>query len=184
MEKRPLYTIGYGNRTPEDFLAILKDFGIEYLIDIRSQPYSKFNSQFSQNELKFFLEKSGVRYVFMGDNIGGRPKDASCYDDEGKADYGIIKTKDFFIEGIERLRKAYDKDIGVIIMCSEGKPSECHRSKLIGVVLEEENISVRHIDENGKIKDQITVINELNKGLSTIDLFGNSSNLTSRKSYL
>ena len=37
MEKKPLYTIGHGNRKPEDFLALLKDFGIEYLIDVRSQ---------------------------------------------------------------------------------------------------------------------------------------------------
>ena len=61
MEKKPLYTIGHGNRKPEDFLAMLKDFGIEYLIDVRSQPYSKFNPQFNQNDLKFFLE------FFLGD---------------------------------------------------------------------------------------------------------------------
>ena len=57
MEKKPLYTIGFGNRKPEDFLVLLKDFGIEYLIDVRSQPYSKFNPQYNQNELKFFWKE-------------------------------------------------------------------------------------------------------------------------------
>lgn len=184
MTKKPLYTIGHGNRKSEDFLALLKEFGIEYLIDVRSQPYSKFNPQYNQNDLKFLLERNGIKYVFMGDNIGGRPKDTSCYDSEGKVDYEVVKTKDFFLNGIERLKTAYNKDINVVIMCSESKPCECHRSKLIGKVLNTDNIILKHIDENGKIKDQATVINELNKGLSAIDLFGNPINATSRKAYL
>jgi uncharacterized protein (DUF488 family) len=184
MIKKPLYTIGHGNRKSEDFLALLKEFGIEYLIDVRSQPYSKFNPQYNQNDLKFFLERNGIKYVFMGDNIGGRPKDTSCYDSEGKVDYEAVKTKEFFINGIERLKTAYNKDINVVIMCSESKPCECHRSKLIGRVLNTDNIILKHIDENGKVKDQATVINELNKGLSAIDLFGNPINVTSRKAYL
>lgn len=183
MVKKPLYTIGHGSRKSEDFLALLKEFGIEYLIDVRSQPYSKFNPQYNQNELKFFLERNGIKYVFMGDTIGGRPKDTSCYDSEGKVDYEAVKTKDFFINGIERLKTAYNKDINVVIMCSESKPCECHRSKLIGKVLNSENIILKHIDENGKVKDQATVINELNKGLSAVDLFGNPLNATSRKAY-
>ena len=184
MDKKPIYTIGHGNRKSEDFLALLKEFGIEYVIDVRSQPYSKFNPQFNQNHLKFFLEKNKIKYVFMGDNIGGRPRDRSCYDNEGKVDYESVMTKEFFINGIQRLKTAYDKNVNVVIMCSESNPCECHRSKLIGKVLNTDNIIVNHIDENGKVKDQATVINELNKGLSAIDLFGNAINVTSRKSYL
>jgi uncharacterized protein (DUF488 family) len=184
MKKKPLYTIGHGNRKPEDFLSLLKNFGIEYLIDVRSQPYSKFNPQYNQNDLKFFLEQNGIKYVFMGDTIGGRPKDSSCYDNEGKVDYETVITKDFFINGINRLKIAYNKDINVVLMCSESKPCECHRSKLIGKVLNSDKIIMEHIDEKGKIKDQASVINEVNKGLSEIDLFGNSINTTSRKTYL
>lgn len=184
MEKKQLYTIGHGNRSSEDFIGLLKKFGIEYLIDVRSKPYSKFNPQFCQNELKLVLEQSGIKYVFMGDAIGGRPKDISCYDEEGKVDYEAVKMKDFFINGIKRLKTAYYKDINVVIMCSESKPCECHRSKLIGKVLITDNIILKHIDEKGRIKDQSTVINELNKGLSEYDLFGNPINTTSRKVYL
>jgi len=184
MEKKTLYTIGHGSRKSEDFLRILKQFDIEYLIDIRSQPYSKFNPHFNQNELKFFLENNNIKYVFMGDSIGGRPKDKSCYDSEGKVDYEVVKQKEFFLQGINRLKTAYSKSINVVIMCSESKPCECHRSKLIGKVLNTDNIVLKHIDEYGKLKDQITVINEYNKGLHEIDLFGNSNNLTSRKAYL
>jgi len=183
VDKLPLYSIGHGNRKPENFVQLLEELNIEYVIDVRSQPYSKFNPQFNQNDIKFFLKKHGITYVFMGDLIGGRPKDESCYDDEGKVDYDLIKTKEFFINGISRLKTAYEKEVRVAIMCSEGKPCECHRSKLIGKVLLEEKIPLLHIDETGKIKDQITVINELNKGLSDKTLFGNDINAFSRKVY-
>lgn len=184
MSKQPLYTIGHGSRKPDEFLALLKQYEIEYLIDVRSQPYSKYNPQFNQNDLKFFLERNRIKYVFMGDTIGGRPQDVSCYDGEGKVDYEAIKTKDFFMQGIDRLKTAHNKDINVVIMCSESKPCECHRSKLIGRVLYCDNIILKHIDEKGKIKDQVSVINELNKGLSDVDLFNTSINTTSRKTYI
>ncbi len=182
MEQKPLFTIGHGNRKPEDFLALLKDFEVEYLIDVRSKPYSKFNPQFNQDDLNFFLVENGIKYVFMGDSIGGRPSDLSCYID-GKVDYEIVRTKNFFLEGIERLKTAYRKNLNVVIMCSESDPCECHRSKLIGRVLDRDNIVLQHIDEKGRIKNQLRVINELNKGRSEIDLFGNTINTTSRKAY-
>jgi len=184
MNKKPLYTVGHGSRKREDFLGLLKSFGIEYLVDVRSQPYSKFNPQFNQTEIKFFLESNGIRYVFMGDSIGGRPKDKSCYDREGKVDYDAVSTKDFFIKGIERLKVAYNKEVNVALMCSETKPCECHRSKLIGRVLSMNNILLRHIDEKGVLKDQATVINEANEGLSEFDLFGKPINRTSRNIYI
>lgn len=183
MNKNPLYSIGHGNRKLEDFLGLLKNYGIEYLIDVRSQPYSKFNPQYNQNEIRFYLESNGIKYIFMGDELGGRPKDTSCYDADGKVSYDILKTKQFFQHGIGRLKTAYSKDVNVVIMCSESKPCECHRSKLIGRALNVDEILIKHIDENGRLKDQITVINELNKGLSDIDLFGDTANTTSRKSY-
>ncbi|MCW3105968.1 MAG: hypothetical protein JWQ09_474 [Segetibacter sp.] len=186
MDKKAIYTIGHGNRKIEDFLKSLKDFGIQYLIDVRSQPYSKFNPQFNQSDLKYFLNRHGIIYIFMGDTIGGRPTDRTCYDDEGKVDYDKVKTKDFFKQGIDRLKIAYQKNLPIVVMCSESKPSECHRSKLIGRVLSDENIFLKHIDEKGKLKTQADVINELNKGLSDQTLFPEeiSMNSTSRKSYL
>jgi uncharacterized protein (DUF488 family) len=184
MGKTTLYSIGHGKRSKEDFLALLQEFGIEYLIDVRSQPYSKFHPHFNQNDLKFYIEPMGIRYVFMGDNLGGRPIDSSCYDNDGKVDYERVKGKGFFIEGIERLKVAYQKGIKVALMCSESKPCECHRSKLIGRALMENNIEIQHIDENGRLKDQSTVINEVNNGRADKDLFGGSKNTTSKGIYL
>lgn len=185
MTNGSIYTIGHGNRKIKDFIEVLRSFGIQYLIDVRSQPYSKFNPQFNQNDLKHVLAENGITYVFMGDSIGGRPTDPLCYDDEGKVDYEKVKTKEFFKIGIERLKKAYERDISLIVMCSESKPCECHRSKLIGRILYADHIFLKHIDERNRLKTQAEVINELNKGLSDTTLFPDeiTINTTSRKSY-
>lgn len=166
MERQALYSIGHGNRKAEDFLALLKDYEIRYLVDVRSQPYSKFNPQFNREELKLFLERNGIRYVFMGDSLGGRPKDKSCYYKNGRVNYDLLKAKNFFISGIKRLKTAYENNIPAAIMCSETRPAECHRTKLIGCVLRAKHIYLQHIDELGQIKDQRAVINELNRGFN------------------
>lgn len=154
MEKKPVYTIGHGARKAEEFLELLKRYGIEYLIDVRSQPFSRYHPQFSQKNLQAFLEENNIRYVFMGDTLGGRPKDPGCYDEDGKINYNKVKTKDFFREGIERLKTAYKKNIDVAIMCSERDPAQCHRYHLIASVLDAELIDVLHIDQSGNLKTQ------------------------------
>lgn len=187
MEKLPLYSIGHGNRTREELLELLERYGIKFLIDVRTVPYSKYQPQYNREDLTTYMQDHNIRYVYMGDALGGRPKDTSCYNREGKIDYEALKTKEFYIEGIKRLKTAYEKQVPIAIMCSESKPLECHRSKLIGRTLLQENILLKHIDENGRLKGQEIIINELNKGKSEFTLFGEISDLSnhgSRKSYL
>lgn len=177
------YSIGHGNKKIEDFIKELKSFEIQFLLDIRSKPFSKWNPQFNQNELQSKLEEYGIKYVFVGNTLGGLPKDRSCYDYNGKVVYDLIREKDFFQEGLERLITANEKRIKVAIMCSESKPEECHRSKLIGQELLKKKISLKHIVSDKLIKSQEMVMAEITKGKGTIDLFGNEVDFTSRKSY-
>jgi len=157
-----LFSIGHGNKSIEVFLEELKSFNIKYLVDVRSKPYSKFNSQFNQNELKFVLKEHNIIYVFLGDLLGGLPNDKSCYDKNGRVDYQILKEKDFFIRGLNRLVTAHNKNLRVAIMCSETNPSDCHRSKLIGrELLLKYNIDMNHIINKDIIKTQSKLNAEL-----------------------
>jgi uncharacterized protein (DUF488 family) len=149
----PIYTIGHGNRSLEAFLELLQRYGINHVIDVRSQPYSRYIPHFSRAALEQSLNEHHIQYVFMGDTLGGRPKDANCYRD-GKPQYDIIRAKPFYQQGIARLRVVWEKQLCVALLCSEAKPQECHRSKLIGNTLVERQIQVSHIDENGYCKDQ------------------------------
>jgi uncharacterized protein (DUF488 family) len=165
----PIYTIGYGNRSIEEFMDLLRLYEIHYLVDIRSQPYSRFHPDFSKAPLEAKLRQQQLRYVFLGEQLGGRPQDTECYVN-GKVDYAILRTKPFYQQGIRRLSLAWEKQAHMALMCSEQKPQECHRSKLIGHTLHEQGIQVRHIDELGKLKTQEEVDNILSGGqLSLFD---------------
>jgi uncharacterized protein (DUF488 family) len=178
-QRAPLFTIGYGARTLEEFVTILQTNRIEFLIDVRSSPYSKFRPEFSKEPLQARLERAGIRYLFMGDALGGQPRDPACYTD-GKADYDKIRAQTSFQSGVERLRNACAQQCRVAIMCSEGRPEQCHRSKLIGEALAATRLPVTHIDEDGALLSQQQVIDRLTGGQQ--DLFGAPA-FTSRKRY-
>jgi uncharacterized protein (DUF488 family) len=186
MDKQTVFSIGHGNKTIDEFVSELHSFDMEFLIDIRSKPYSKFSQHFSQQPLKMLVEKEHVKYVYMGKELGGLPThDYTCFTSDGKVDYDKLKEKDFFKEGLQRLLKANSKGIKVCIMCSESDPKMCHRSKLIGVELEKMGVILQHIVGVSKIITQKQIDIELTDGL-IFDLFGNNrlEGLTSNKAYL
>ena len=156
----PIYTIGYGARSIESTLDLLAEHRIAFLIDVRSAPYSRYKPEFSKAALETSLAQAGIRYVFMGDLLGGRPDDPACYID-GKIDYVTVEEMPFYQAGIERLQKAFGQQQRVALMCSEGKPEQCHRSLLIGKTLQAFDIPVSHIDENGELKTQDEVMARL-----------------------
>ena len=175
----PIYTIGYGARPLEGFIAVLQTNAIEYLIDVRTAPYSRYKPEFSKDALEAALRQHGLRYLYMGDTRGGRPDEPACYVD-GKVDYQRVRAQPFFQAGIARLQNAFAQQRRVALMCSEGRPEECHRAKLIGEALDEVQIPVMHIDENDELVSHAAVIQRLTDG--QLALFGQEE-FTSRKRY-
>jgi uncharacterized protein (DUF488 family) len=175
----PIYTIGYGSRSIEEFVEVLQRYDIAYLVDVRSIPYSRYKPEFSKAELADELRRHGIRYLFMGDALGGHPDDEDCYVN-GVVDYEKVKATQFYADGIHRLQTAFSQQQRVALMCSEGKPEECHRSKLICVTLTDGEIPIRHIDENDALRSQAEIINRLTGG--QLSLFGEPT-FRSRKRY-
>lgn len=175
----PIFTVGYGGRSLDALLDLLQRHEIACLVDVRSAPYSRFRPEFSRDGLSASVSRKGIRYVFLGHLLGGRPADPDCYLEQ-KVVYERVREKEFFRKGIERLRKAADQGMRVALLCSEGKPEECHRSKLIGVALDEIGVPVLHLDENDEPQSQLAVTSRLNGG--QLDLFGDPG-FTSRKRY-
>jgi uncharacterized protein (DUF488 family) len=181
----PIYTIGYGNRSRDEFVALLQSYEIRYLVDLRSQPYSRFHPEFSQAALEATLQEQQIRYIFLGEQLGGRPQDSTCYAN-GKVDYALLREKPFYRQGIQRLYAAWEKQVRMALMCSEQKPQECHRSKLIGNTLRQRGIVVAHIDELGGLKSQEEVDELLSGGQLTLfdDSALNKKIGLSRKKYI
>lgn len=178
-----LFSIGHGTKTIDQFIEELSSFDIAYLVDVRTTPYSKWSPQFNQPILHAQLANVGIRYVYMGDLLGGLPSDSSCYTN-GRIDYTKMSCKPTFITGLERLIVANQKGLKLAVMCSESEPEMCHRSKLIGQELSKRNIIMQHIIGAHVSLTQIDVINLLTKGNGTINLFGEEESFMSRKTYL
>lgn len=160
-----IYSIGHGHKTQEEFIEELKSFEIQYLIDVRTSPFSKWASQFNQGVIEHWLKEVGVVYGYMGNSIGGKPQCDSCYDDEGFIDYQKMAEVHAFKGGLSRLLEANRQALNVAIMCAELEPSQCHRSKLIGRELYfGYDINMLHIINANKTVSQAQIMVELTKG--------------------
>lgn len=148
-----LYTIGHSNHDQAAFCGLLRQHRIEVLADVRSQPYSRYTPQFNKDELQAALKEFGIAYLFMGDQLGGRPDGAEYYDEQGYVLYHRVAESDFFLRGIDRLLEGIYR-YRVAIMCSEEDPGVCHRFLLVTRVMEKRGVEIRHIRGDGRIASE------------------------------
>ncbi len=152
-EKRHVLSIGHSSHSLEEFLALLKKYEINLLVDTRSQPYSKFAPHFKADCIQEALVKAGIRYIFLGKELGGRPEEQEFYDSEGHVLYWKLANSSRLREGIRRLEEE-SKVRRVAIMCSEEDPTCCHRRLLVGRVLNSLGIELNHIRGNGQLQTE------------------------------
>lgn len=147
-----LYTVGHSVHTIEHFIAILKKNEIDAVADVRSLPYSKFTPQFNREALKESLKNEGIKYVFLGDELGARRDEPQCYED-GKVVFEKVSSTPAFLKGLERLQEGASK-MRVAIMCAEKDPLTCHRTVLIAHFARERFADTLHILEDGSIESR------------------------------
>ena len=143
-------TIGHSTHPLADFLALLRRHGVTVLADVRSAPYSRFNPQFNREALAKALDEQGVRYVFLGRELGARSKDPACYED-GRLQYERLARTALFRGGLDRVVQCAREE-RVALMCAEKDPIDCHRTILIGRELVGRGAAVTHILEDGRLE--------------------------------
>lgn len=146
-----VYTIGHSAHSIEQFASLLREQQIEVVVDTRSAPYSKFAPQFDREMLQRELPQAGVKYLFLGAELGGRPKNPEYYDDSGHVLYSRITRDQRFVAGLERLERGMAA-FRVALMCGEEDPAHCHRRLLVGRVLAERGHEMRHIRGDGRVE--------------------------------
>ncbi|MBN1919077.1 MAG: DUF488 domain-containing protein [Verrucomicrobia bacterium] len=148
-----IFTIGHSNHEPEAFAALLEQHGVQVVADVRSQPYSAYAQHFSKGHIEGLLRAHGIKYLFLGDVLGGRPEGDEFYDDAQRVLYDRVAGSEPFRQGIERLLdgiRAYT----VALLCGEEDPAECHRRLLVGRVLRERGVEVLHIRGDGRVESE------------------------------
>jgi hypothetical protein len=124
-----LYTIGHSNHPIERFLGLLQQHAVAAVADVRSVPYSRRHPQFSREALARSLAASGIDYLFLGEELGARPRDPACFVD-GRVDYDRIAARPAFALGLARVRAEADAR-RMALMCAEREPLDCHRVMLV-----------------------------------------------------
>ncbi len=146
-----IYTIGYGNRSPADFIDLLRQYGVDLLVDTRSVPYSRFQPGFRKKALQDRLEEAGIGYVYLGDALGGKHIDPDCLVD-GRVDPERVWAKESFRTALGQVMQAAQEGRVPVLMCAELRPEQCHRAWMLTPPLEAAGFAVQHIDEHGTLK--------------------------------
>jgi uncharacterized protein (DUF488 family) len=146
------------------WLGLLRQHKVEVVVDTRSSPYSKYVPQFDRELIERSLEQEGIRYLFLGAELGGRPADPAYYDANGHVIYGRLSEDARFREGIARLETGM-KRFRVALVCGEENPAHCHRRLLVGRVLAERGSTMLHIRGDGRVETDAQVAAESGKQL-------------------
>ncbi len=150
-----LFTIGHGNLALEAFISALQGNEVRWVADVRSAPYSRMFPWFNKAALVQALEEAGIRYLFLGNKLGGKPREGETEGEwaQGRMNPALVsdlsRTKRW-AEGIAYLAGAVtamdeDNETGCLL-CSENDPNNCHRS-LISLELEQmlPGLEVQHL---------------------------------------
>ncbi len=148
-----LFTIGHSNQEWSAFLQVLNRFGIPLVVDVRSRPNSSRFPHFSQPEFEVALREAGLAYLFLGEELGGRPADAKAYREDGLVDYRARRQSYGFRAGIERVLTELAAQT-LVLLCAEEDPLACHRFLMICPELVAVGITPQHIRKGGVIETQ------------------------------
>ena len=144
-----IYTIGHSNRSLEDFLALLKEFDMQALADIRSQPGSRKFPHFNLENLETVLPAHGMRYIWLP-KLGGRRKTRKGFDSPnmgltspGFRSYADYMGEEEFRQGVVELLSVASES-RTAYMCAEALYWQCHR-RLLSDYLVAQGVEVLHI---------------------------------------
>ncbi|MEM2547080.1 MAG: DUF488 domain-containing protein [Candidatus Bathyarchaeia archaeon] len=132
-----VWTVGHSNRSVDLFLELLREHGIQVLVDIRSFPTSKIE-HFKKEQMEKWLPENGIEYVWLGKELGGYRKGG----------YKRHMRTKLFKEGVKRLLEIAAQK-RTCIMCMEINPKYCHR-KFLAAHLEHKGVKVIHIIAKGQ----------------------------------
>jgi len=136
-EEKIIFTLGTSTRSPEEFLALLKHYRIEKVVDVRRFPTSRFE-HFKKEPLAQLVKEKGIEFHYLGKELGG-------YRSGGYEEY--VKS-DAFKEGLAKL-EGLAANGKVAVMCCERLPWRCHR-RFIGRGLAERGWKVVHLIDIGR----------------------------------
>jgi len=142
---KKIFTIGHSQHSDDYFLNMLRTHDINYIIDVRSIPFSQHAPNYNKAILNASLISNKIKYAFMGEYFGARPKSVDLYSEKGYLDFNKVKNSKPFLIGVENVLKGIEQGNRIALMCTEKDPIECHRAILVANAFYERGMDVEHI---------------------------------------
>ena len=126
-----IFTLGHSILPIESFMAVLRAYGIERLVDIRTMPRSRHNPQFNATALASSLAAAHLEYEHMqalgGLRQAGKGSPNTGWRNAGFRGYADYMQTEAFQGALSALIQMTRQN-RVAIMCAEAVPWRCHRS--------------------------------------------------------
>ncbi len=162
-----IYSAGYGNRGFEAFLTLLRQHEITHLVDVRSVPQSSYWEDFRRERLAHLMAATEIKYVYMGDTLGGVQDSPVLCKDPESVDIEPLRLQAGLQIGMDKLIAAAENPVKrILLMCGCLRPHYCHRSRLLGPALVSRGVEYLHVDDKGLLASQEQVEREAEPQLS------------------
>lgn len=168
-----LFTIGHSTHALDEFISLLSQYKIDYILDVRSIPYSKYAKQYNRETLDRYLQQHHIHYAYMGTYFGARQANPALYAPDGYVDFEKVRSTPLFATGMKNVEKGLLQKHEIALMCTEKEPLNCHRAIMVARAFELEGYDIKHILFDGSLLDQ----KELNDRLLK-KYFQNSDQMT------
>lgn len=159
MSGEPVYTVGHGTRTTEELADLLREAGVNRLVDVRRFPGSRRHPHFAREALADSLPALGIEYDWRGEELGGRrsrKKDGSsrhpAWRNDAFGGYADYMDTPEFRAALERLEAEASGGVRLAVMCAETLWWRCHR-RLIADALVLRGSRVVHLIQPGNSAD-------------------------------
>jgi uncharacterized protein (DUF488 family) len=144
-----ILTIGHGLQPAEDLIGNLLLYSVELVVDVRSHPRSARAPHFDRDSLRSSLERVGLEYLWRGDSLGGRPPQR-LKTPAGLPDYDRMLQEETTQQAISELASTAATRT-IALLCSESRPEDCHRFRMLAPAFESEGLAVGHVLPTGDL---------------------------------
>ncbi len=148
-----LYSVGHSNVPIDKFISLLKQHRIQVVVDVRSYPFSKYATHFNYDSIQPSLKEASIKYLYLGKELGGMPKNPEFFDRDGNLVYARVASSAAFQGAIARLVRGA-RTHTIALMCGEENPAGCHRRHLLGPALKDQELELLHIRAGGQVQTE------------------------------
>ena len=152
MEQKPtIFTIGYQGYSLLGLVNILKEQGIDTLVDVRYDAYSK-RPEFCKGRLRSAIEEAGMEYIHRPEL--GTPTQLRKKITDARSGQEVFRL---YFERISKVNYRYVEavaELGIqgklVLMCMEKEPERCHRRILADFLSKKFGFQVEHLVASAK----------------------------------